>query len=318
MRRNSLFLLVLAAIVAVLLAWISWKNFWWRYTMSEASFEYRTVCVGRYNVDIPKNFDVMFTHTALNGFAIEPLGAMSDSAVRDRAEARARALEGGFVNEEGERINLLKAMNTGPLRIVASQVDLSDLGVTVESYDIEAFTHQNGAGYALTGTVLLETEEADLQRLSEAATGLQQGAGPGFCFEGGHQAQVQQREDVSAFLHDPNLEGFGVEISITEEQHAGAERNDPGGNSSPSARPVSIAGLSGYETRYASNKPSTIGEETVIQFFASVGAAADAGAHFQSITLQLFKVAPSAEEPPYTLEAATEIWARAITSLKRR
>lgn len=286
--------------------------------MSEERFEYKTVCVGRYNVDIPTNFDVMFTHTALNGYKIEPLGKMTDSAVRAQAEARARALEGGIVNAEGERITLLKVMNAGNLRIIASQVDLSDLGVTLETYDVEAFTHQNGVGYMLTGTVALEAEATDLQRLSEAATGLQQGAGSGFCFEGGHQPQVQAREDVYAFLHDPDLEGFGLELSINEEQQADAPREDPGSNASPNARPVSIAGLSGYETRFSADKPVKQGEETVMSFSAFVGAAAEVGDPFSSISVELFKVAASLEEPPYPLEAATEIWARALTSLQRR
>lgn len=319
MRNKKIIFSALSGIVIFLTLWVSWANFWWRYSVSNVDFEYKTVRAGRYEMDIPKSFELKFKGVWINGFEVVSLGKMSEASFQKMVEERKAAYQNGL-DAEGITWRLLNYQETSSLKIIGKLSVRQHSTAKRRLYHVEAYTWRDGIVFRFDGSIKFKTEAEDLNRLERTAAALRAGPGPGFFFDGGHFPNVQNSEYFSVFVYDPEydpkIRRFGIEFSASDEQRAAKDRQKPGGTS-PRMRSVQIDGISGYEFRIATGTVYKT-ESTVINFIADIGNDAKFGAPARNIQLDLFKVDLSMNTPPYGPDEAAAIWKKLIETIHRR
>lgn len=291
--------------------------------MSDVNFEYKTVCAGRYELDIPKNFEIKIKNVWINKFTVQSLGEMSEGNFQKIVADRKSAYEAGL-DVDGTTRFLLNFQERPNLKIIGTQSFRKNSTAKRRLYNIEAYTRRDDVVFRLDGFIKYKSEADDLRRLEQTAAAVRVGPGDGFCFDGGHFPNLQNYEFVSAFIYDPiydpKIRRFGVEFSASDEQQSEKDRQKPGGVS-PRIRPAEIDGVSGYEFRIVTGAPEDL--RTVgIRFHADVGDNAKTGEPARSISLRLFKDVyedeASITTTSYGPSEAAAIWEKLIETIHRR
>jgi hypothetical protein len=311
--RTTAFLIVGGAIAAAAVTHSVWSE-----PMQEQPFATRAVCAGRYDLNIPEGFEIRIDAALLNGFQVTTLGQMDEQTLRTTVETRRRSLEDGETDASGEQTRLRWARENGRTTILASDVVIDIPGVVLESYEVEAYSRQNGTVFKLVGTITQENEADELAMLTHVAVGLRDEDGPGFCLDSGRYPERLDWQVVEAFIHDPDVVGYGMTLSISDGLRAPSDIPDPAKTLSPNATSRQIADQPGYETQIVT--PGATGREdgVAIRFTASAGQEAKAGQPFVTIGAELFKDAESADTPPYDTQTSRALWDSILTSLRPR
>ncbi len=316
-HRSMWIRLGIVGLGAVVLIGVLVANIWSR-SLQDYFVESKTVCAGRYDLDIPATFDIRINSAGLNGFAVEPLGRMDRDAFEATVDARRRALQNGITDLAGETIRLRWSRDSADVRILAVDVDFDVPGIVRSGYRIEAYRWINEQVFKLDGRIVGARESRDLTNLMDVAAGLRVGDGPGFCFDGGRYPDVLPTQGVSAFIHDPALTGYGLRLSIYEGTSAPSDIADPAGTRSLRAKRRQIAGHRGYEVQIVTRGETGYDNREVLKFLAFAGKAGRRGEPFVKISATLFKNAASADAPPYDVEMSRALWDLVLTSLRTR
>jgi hypothetical protein len=135
----------------------------------------RTVCVGRYLIDVPNQAEVSMSHERIDGFAIETVEE-NDAAFRERIAAREAELDaaangrgpGGIVEARDLRVDGMIGRTLVYGRTRSHEIE-QGRRVDVEWVSVEAHAHMGDLSFTLSAKYVDETEaraaEALLSRL---------------------------------------------------------------------------------------------------------------------------------------------------------
>jgi hypothetical protein len=179
MRRWLQFLVLLAALVYAL-GWAasqarSVKD---RSEVAKLTGEMKTVCVGRYLIDVPRQAEVSMSHERIDGFAIETVEE-NEATYRERIAAREAEIEaaaadangrgpGGIVEARDLRVHGMVGRTVVYGRTRSHEINRGRR-VDVEWVSVEAHAHMGDLSFTLSAKYVDETEaraaEALLSRL---------------------------------------------------------------------------------------------------------------------------------------------------------
>ncbi len=317
-RRSIWVLLGLVSFGAVALTGIPLAKNGWSEPLQDVFPAFKTVCAGHYDLDIPDTFEIRISSAGLNGFRVKSLGRMEREDLVAIINTRRLALKDGITDISGEQTHLRWARDNGDMSMLAVDVAIDIPGIVRGGYEIEAYIWKNGTAFKLDRTILDKTESEGLTALLDVAAGLREGDGPGFCFDGGRYADFLPTQGVSAFIHDPNVPGYGVTLSIYEGSRAPSDIGDPSATRSPLAKRRQVAGQPGYEVQIVTSGAIQREREEVISFMASAGHGARQDDPFVTIAVDLFKNAANADAPPYDTQISRALWDVVLTSIRKR
>lgn len=310
--------LAVAGLLSIALSHVSRSSFWRKYMMDETTLAFKTICVGRYEFEIPRTFNATFESVELNGFAVTRFSVISEAEMNSLAADRQSSLKTGIRDEAlGETSVLRWARYENGATLLAADQSYDLPGVEVEGYTIEAYVFRGGSGFRLDGFVSFDRENQRLEQLRAVLTGLQSGEGQGFCLDGAHYRNELSTGTATIILQDPSVDRYSLTVSASAGLHAPASMSGES-STSPVARPREIAGEPGFETRMVADKASLNEYDVMIRFSARAGDAAREGHPYSAVSLRLAKDAADADAPPYDIATSVQIWEKALSSMKRR
>ena len=316
---NSLMLAgTLTGLAIIFFLYLSWRNFWWEYAVNDVPLETNTVCLGHYDLEVPKAFNMRFESVALNGFTVTNLNVSNQQQLQTQIDMRRRSLEAGVFDDAlGETSTLRWQRQFDDAQVLAIDQSYDLPGLTSEGYLVEAYVIVGQISMRLEGFLTFAQEDVQLDLLRKVTSGLRAGQGPGFCLDGAHFPGKVDAGFATVVFQDPELERYNMTVSVA----AGARARgaiDAESNASPLARSRDIAGEPGYEVRVVSDEVSQNEHEVMIRFSARAGRAAAEGSPFAQMSFRLSKDAKSADAPPYTVPVSAQIWELALSSIRRR
>ena len=164
----------------------------------------RTLCIGRYLVDVPAALDLLERYGIVNAVQITPLGP-GDATDLDRIFAqRVVALREGQADFQGISLIYKDQRAVGEVRIVAYQTDTTALGTMFEDWTEEAYVSKGGTLFRLETVIEPATAaatQADLVQIATAVFPRAEGEvphGEGTCVPGAFVAVPPMSEATGA------------------------------------------------------------------------------------------------------------------------
>lgn len=212
-RRRKTWRLVPVAVVAIALFGLysmGGKAMAW-YKVEELTKQMRTVCVGRFLVDLPAGMDFTYSHTFINGFWVE---TFREDAEAFAARLAARETEiNAALNERGkknmEKVDLVEGgeLNGKIFKFGRTTVESEEDEQTIHYVNValEGYVHSQNLTFALTAEAINPDRTAVLRKIIDqlrVVPGGEVPETPGFCFGAGMFAEpvpVEWTEGVTMF-----------------------------------------------------------------------------------------------------------------------
>lgn len=276
----------------------------------------RTLCIGRYLVDVPAELELLELYGTVNAVQITPLGA-GDAKELERVFAqRVVALREGRADFQGISLIYKDQRAVGEVRIVAYQTDTTALGTMFEDWTEEAYVSKGSTLFRLETVVEPATAEAtraDLVQIAKAVVPRAEGEvphGEGTCVSGAFVAVPPMSEATGATVGLNTDDGpLGLQFSFAQRApnqpplEVGTKFNQSG------AEDIAIAGYSGQQL---------LQQDSFINFAAIAGQPNAPGQWGQLFQVEYYDQRSDASQGPITAEQVRAIWPRVLQSIRPR
>lgn len=289
----------------------------WKGTgMADEITQWRTLCIGRYLVDVPAELDLLEFYGSVNAVQIQPLGP-GDAKDRDRLfDARIAELRDGRATSQGIGLIYKDHRTVGEVRIVAHRADTSALGTTFADWTEEAFVVSDGALFRLQGVIEPGTADTAQSELAQIAGAVQPRGetevprGVGTCVPGAFVAVRPMSEAAGATLGLITDDGaLGLQVSFVQRAPHHLPLAVDTRLNIPAARDTEIAGYPGQQAML---------DETYLNFGAMAGQASTPDTWGHMFRVEYYDQRSDRSQGPVTADQARALWPRVLQSIRQK
>ena len=314
-------LILAGATLALLVLFFTTDIFKGGRDMTEHTFETRTWCVGRFLVDVPKQFEIRPSGHTFDAVRVTALGQGTTNDLKRIVEGRIAELQAGI--EEGGAVRKLREHHMENSLYMVSYMTVIEIdGYVDEFYDAEAYFLKDDQMFKtirLIDTLQEASDHAALIRVSQAVRPRANDEipeGVGACIKDAFVALPPMNESSKAIFRDKDAEDLNLSIYFSHVFN------------SPKVRPIEkysylaannrkVAGYDGYE-HYAVYFRQADGETSYLDHEYIGGKATPVGGDGVEINISLSKYSGEPNDLPYDEAVSRMIWNGVLNSIRER
>lgn len=276
----------------------------------------RTLCIGRYLVDVPASLELLEFYGIVNTVQITPLGAGDAKDLEQIFAQRVVALREGQADYQGISLIYKNQRAVGEVRIVAYKTDTTALGTMFEDWTEEAYVSKGGTLFRLETVVEPETAEAtqaDLVQIAKAVFPRAQDEiprGEGTCLPGAFVAVPPMSEATGATVGLNAEEGaLGLQFSFAHRAPHQIPLEVNTNINHSDAEDIEIAGYSGQQF---------LQQDRYIHFAAVAGQPTAPGQWGHSFLVEYYDQRRDASQGTISVDQVRALWPAVLQSIRPR
>jgi len=289
--------------------------------MTEHTFETRTWCVGRFLVDVPKQFEIRPSGHTFDAVRVTALGAGTADDLKRIVQSRIGELQAG-VEEEGLALRFIDSWPEQAAMVVSYNIPAVKTKTTTE----EAYTLSEGHMFMSKARILSNVvgdtraeNHAALIRVSQAVRPRANNEipeGVGACIKDAFVALPPMNESSKAIFRDKDAEELNLSVRFSHRFNY------------PNALPIKpyakfpyerriVAKHDGYE-HYAVYFRQADGETSYLHHKYIGGKSTPVNGNGLEIKANLSKYSGEPDDPPYDEAVSRMIWNGVLNSIRER
>jgi hypothetical protein len=282
--------------------------------MADETVALRTLCIGRYLVDVPAELELMELYGTINAVQIERLTSGEEKDLAKVFDARVAALQQGRAAFQGIPLIYKDQRTVEDVRIVAYRSDTTALGTTFEDWTEEAYVSRGGVLFRLEAVMEPANADAAQAELVKIAKAVQPRAdtevprGIGVCVPGAFVAVPPMSEAAGATLGLVTDDGpLGLEFSFAQRMPHHLPLAVDTAFNDPRAEIIEIAGHPGQQLLL---------DDTYLNFGATAGQPSSADTWGYLFRVEYYDQRVERSKGPLSNAQASDVWPRVLQSIR--